>query len=365
MKPSPLERIIQEEIASSGPITFRRYMELALYHPEHGYYTSGRAQVGRGGDFFTNVSVGSLFGRLLARQFIEVWKNLGEPEDFSIVEQGAHEGQFAADVLGEIERAAPDCLAATTYRIIEPSPKLAAEQRKRLAGCPVDWRASINELQPFVGVHFSNELIDAFPVHVVEWTGAEWRERHVAAQGGEFVFTAGELSSPAARAACAVIPRPLPAGYVTEVNPGAVQWLRETAAALEQGYILAIDYGHLREEYYDPARSSGTLAAYAKHRRENNPLRRPGEIDLTAHVNFSALIEAADEAGLKSIGYTDQHHFMVALGMRYFESGSTPSDLRAFQTLMHPTLMGQAFKVAAFAKNAPRQLEGFRYARAT
>jgi SAM-dependent MidA family methyltransferase len=228
----------------------------------------------------------------------------------------------------------------------------------------VDWVSSLSAMPPFRGVHFSNELVDAFPVHVIEWKGNGWLERYVSMDRDGFVFMEGPLSSPALALACAGIPQPLPIGYVTEVNLDAAQWITDVARQLERGYVLAVDYGHLREEYYAPERVTGTLSAYAQHRREPNPLAHPGEIDLTAHLDFSALMDAGVAAGLRIAGYTDQHHFMVGLGTSYFEAGASASDLRAFQTLMHPSLMGRVFKVLAFAKGrVPDALAGFRYAR--
>ena len=360
-----LTAIIQAEAAKTGSIPFRRFMELALYHPEHGYYTSGRARVGRKGDFFTNVSVGPLFGRLMARQFAELWRLLGEPAEFTIVEQGAHGGDFAADALEGLREFAPECYFATRYRIVEPSTALADLQRERLVGflTSVEWHDSQATLPYWTGVHFSNELVDAFPVHVVTWDGSAWLERYVAWSGEEFRFIEGELSSTELAAACLRIPTPL-AGTVTEVNLAAAGWLAETAQRMARGYVLLVDYGWPRDEYHSPTRTTGTLSAYANHQRVENPLSRPGEIDLTAHVNFSELADAARLAGLELAGYTDQHHFMVGLGESHFADGENAGDVRAFQTLMHPQFMGMAFKVAAFCKAAPRgPIAGFRYAR--
>ncbi len=358
--PNPLTTLIAGEIASSGPIPFRRFMDLALYHPEHGYYSSGRARVGRSGDFFTNVSVGSLFGRLLARQFCEMRSVLGQEADFTIVEQGAHGGEFAGDVISAL----PPGMAA--YRIIEPIPTLASAQRARLAGMNVEWSGNLCELSPFTGVHFSNELPDAFPVHLVVWTGAEWLERCVAVHGGGFAFTDAPIESAELAAACAAIPQPLPAGYVTEVNLAARAWIVAVAQRLVRGFVLAVDYGYERAEFFTPQRIAGTLSACARHRREPDPLARPGELDITAHVEFTSLIECAEAAGMRLAGFTDQHHFMVGLGAAHFAEGAHAADRRAFQTLMHPQFMGMVFKVVCFSKGIePPVLAGFRYARTT
>lgn len=344
--PSPLAEIIRTAIATRGPLPFRDFMDLALYHPAHGYYTSGRARIGRKGDFFTNVSVGPLFGRLLALEFARVWEQLGRPEPFTLVEQGAHGGELHADVLNGLRELAPACFAATRSILVEPSPTLGDLQRQHLAEFPVEWCASLEALPAFCGIHFSNELPDAFPVHLVQWTGTEWLERHVTTQEGDaFTFADAPLSSDTLTAACAQIPQPLPAGYITEVNLAAPAWIRAIARKLTRGRICLVDYGYPREEYYLPDRVEGTLSAYASHRREPNPLARPGEIDLTAHVDFTSLIEAGTAGGLRLAEFTDQHHFAVRLGMDYFADGAHPTDRRAFMTLMHPQFMGLAFKV--------------------
>ena len=357
-----LTAIIRSEM--DAPISFRRFMELALYHPQYGYYTSGRASVGRKGDFFTNISVGSLFGRLLARQFAEMWLRLGKPGEFTIVEQGAHTGDFAADALDGLKVLDAECFAATRYCIVEPSATLCAKQRERLSMFGnIEWFESQADLPRWTGAHFSNELIDAFPVHVVTWDGAVWMEKHVTFSGEEFCFTDLPLSSAELSAACAKIPQPL-AGTITEVNLAARTWIAETALRMDRGYVLLVDYGWPRDEYHSPTRTTGTLSAYANHRREENPLARPGELDLTAHINFTDLADAARATGLRVAGFTDQHHFMVGLGEAHFANGANLPDIRAFQTLMHPQFMGLAFKVAAFAKVAPTApLAGFRYAR--
>ena len=362
-----LNEIIRAEIAARGPMPFRRFMELALYHPAYGYYASGRATIGRGGDFFTNVSVGPLFGRLLSRQVAEMWQVLGKPEGFTVIEQGAAGGDLAADVLGGLAAMFPDCFRAVRYTVVEPFAKLEARQRERLRefSGKVQWSAALEEIRAVSGVHLSNELPDAFPVHVVKWIAGGWCEQTVVEREGQFVPADGARVSGALREACARIPGPLPEGYVTEVNLAASAWIRDVAATFERGFVLAVDYGFSRYEYYAPTRITGTLSAYANHRREIDPLARPGEIDLTAHVEFDSLIEAATAAGLRLEGFTDQHHFMVGLGAEHFADGANAAERRAFQTLMHPQFMGTAFKVVAFSKGIglAKPLEGFQFAR--
>jgi len=358
--------LLREEIGLRGPIPFRDFMEAALYHPEFGYYGSGRARIGRDGDFFTNVSVGALFGRLLARQFAEMWERLGRPAGFTIVEQGANRGDFARDALGGLQEFAPECFAATSYWIVEPVPALRTQQAATLAAREkVRWAASLEELPRFTGVHFSNELIDALPVHRIVHSGGFWKEQHVDFQEDRFVFVSGAISSAALQACLSLIP-PVPDGYKTEANLDALDWIAGLAGRLERGFVLAIDYGFSREEYYRPERTDGTLSAYAGHRREPDPLARPGGIDLTAHVEFTSLVERAEENGLGVLGFTDQHHFMVGLGKLHFTEGSANlREVSAFKTLMHPNLMGRAFKVLCLEKGARQEkaMAGFEFAR--
>jgi SAM-dependent MidA family methyltransferase len=362
---TPLTDALRDEIAQRGPIPFRDFMARALYDPEHGYYGSGRARVGRGGDFFTNVSVGPLFGRLLARQFAEMWERLGQPPNFAIVEQGAHHGDFAADALAALRETAPACFAATTYWLVEPLAPLRAIQREKLAALPdtkARWAESLAGLPPFVGVHFSNELPDAFPVHRVVRRGDRWLEQAVDFQDERFVFIDAPLSSGALAAALQRLPA-VPPDYETEINLAAPAWIAEVAGRLQRGFILAIDYGYSRAEYYRPERSRGTLSAYADHQRAPDPLARPGEIDLTTHVDFTSLADAALAAGLDLISFTDQYHFMVGLGQLHFtRDAANAQEIRAFKTLMHPNLMGRSFHAICLGKAAEGiALSGFQF----
>jgi SAM-dependent MidA family methyltransferase len=369
VRENTLAHALHTEIAQRGPVSFRDFMARALYDPDYGYYGSGKARVGRSGDFFTNVSVGALFGRLLARQFAEMWQRLGEPTDFAIVEQGANSGDFAVDVLGGLRDLAPACFAATTVWLVEPLEKLRQSQGERLREFgpeKVRWVEALGTLPSFQGVHFSNELLDAFPVHRVCWRGDHWVERCVDFRDERFVFVDAEIASKDLLAHLARLPA-VPSDYETEVNLAVAPWLAETAAKLRAGFILAIDYGYPRAEYYRPERASGTLSAYAAHKREPDLLQRPGEIDLTAHVDFTTVAETATEHGLQLAGFTDQHHFMVGLSRLHFPddyaiTAAGQRELRAFKTLMHPTLMGQSFHAICLAKGVSEtNLTGFHF----
>ncbi|MFL6539036.1 MAG: class I SAM-dependent methyltransferase [Chthoniobacterales bacterium] len=347
-----LIKFIRDTIRANGPVTFEWFMEQALYHPRHGYYTSGRAQIGRRGDFFTNVSVGAVFGELLARQFHEMWEALGRPEPFTIVEQGAHNADFAVDVLRFVSRRMPDFAAALRYCIVErfPAPR-------RSIDCRVRWCASLDELDPFSGVHFSNELLDAVPVHLVRRNAAGWHERYVAIENEQFVFVDGAPTLPAAS-----LPD-VPPPYETEINSRTSDWISPIAQKLTQGYVLAVDYGYPRAEYYAPHRSAGTLRCYAQHHVIDSPLSHVGEADITAHVDWTSVAEHAVANGLQLTGFTDQHHFLTGLVSAFPEDELADLNRNQLQTLLQPTMLGSTFQFLVLSKNAPAKLTGLKFAR--
>ena len=370
-----LIEFIRSRIVGGGPVPFRWFMEQALYHPEHGYYASGKAAPGREGDYFTSVSVGPLFGRLIALQLREMWERMGAPGQFTIVEQGADNGNFARDVLVELssgEGNAPDFPAAVRYVIVEPFPVLRKRQQETLAAFPqVEWRRGLDEPGPFRGAHFSNELVDAMPVHLVKFTGGEWRERFVDWKEGAFGWADAPVSSEKLRRHLEKLPADPGENYTTEVNLDALGWMESLASRLEAGYVLIADYGHPREVYYARERNTGTLACYSRHRRGDDPLKNAGLADITAHVDFTSLAECAESHGLRVAGYADQHHFMAGLGKEAFPDTVEAPDatrqklLRAFNTLMHPNFMGTQFKFLALEKNIPpgtdAPLAGFQF----
>lgn len=345
-------------------------MAEALYHPEHGYYSSGRAAIGRRGDFFTNVSVGPLFGTLLARQFEEMWNRLERPGQFTIVEQGAHRGDFARDVLTALRTNAPEFFSTVAYRIVENGKEALAAQAETLGPFrdKVNWSASVPDIGSFSGVFFSNELLDAFPVHAVFWNGEQWHERYVDFRQDRFLFVDGALSIESLTEYLALLPPAAGEPYAAEVNLAALDWVAQVANVLARGYVLTIDYGLPRPALYGPHRPEGTLTGYSQHRRAVDLLARAGEIDLTAHVDFTSLTERAEAAGLRLHGFTDQHHFMVGLGGRHFADTDTPTnardrEMRAFKTLMHPDFLGANFKALCLEKGVVTgtPLTGFHY----
>ena len=366
-----LVELIRGDDPRHGPVTFAWFMEQALYHPEFGYYSSGRCAIGRHGDYFTNVSVGPLFGRMLAAQFAEMWEVLGRPGDFVIVEQGAHHGDFAGDVLEAARARTPEFFSALRYRIIEPFPILQQRQTETLSGFreKVTWEKSLADLEPFSGVHFSNELIDAMPVHLLRRNQGKWEENLVAVSGDGFDFVSAPIADEALRRQAEKLPQSLPDDYQIEVNLAASDWIKQVSEKLVRGYLLAVDYGYAREKLYAPERSGGTLQCYAQHRVLGSPLREIGHADITAHVDWTSLAEHGEENGLSVTGFADQHHFFTGLISELlqdeFGPQASPATRRALQTLLHPEFLGTTFQFLALSKNAPvEQLSGFRFARA-
>lgn len=354
-----LADFLRATIRREGPISFPRFMEAALYHPEHGYYSSGRAAIGRRGDYFTSVSVGPLFGRLLAAQFVEIWEKLGRPEDFTLVEQGAHDGQLAADVWTAVRERAPELCAKLRYWIVEPFPVLRARQREKLEPfADVKWAGSLEELEPFCGVHFSNELLDAMPVHLLAAENGTWQERFVDFAAGDFVFVERAIADPELLEKFPAAPNER---YETEVRRATRGWLDALAPKLERGVILIADYGWAREEFYAPHRRAGTLQSYAAHRALPSPFAQIGASDLSAHVEWTSVAEHAEERGLTIAGFTDQHHFLTGLLAREPELAAGGS--RALQTLLHPELLGTQFQFLGLTKDYDQLLSGFQFAR--
>ena len=379
-----LVAFLRAQIQSHGPVTFKWFMQQALYHPTLGYYGSGKARIGRRGDFFTSVSVGRIFGELMAKQFEEMWQRMSKPVSFAIVEEGAHDGRFADDALNWMKKFSPEFYAVAKYWIVEPNPKYQQAQQATLSTWPrnkIRWCQSLADLEvgSLCGVHFSNELLDAFSVHVVTSTdGGPWEENFVDMTRDGFRTVYGPPSNSLLRAHLEKIPRhaPLPGSapgqtYTTEVNLAALRWIEDISKVLTSGYVLLADYGYPRDVYYSPERVEGTLMTYQEHQKNPEPLQGAGERDITAHVDFTSLAERAESKGLRLSGYCDQHHFLVGLGKEELLNIErsvkeiTPELLhfiRSFKTLMHPSTMGMAFKFICFQKNVPgsrEPLKGF------
>ncbi|MEM9121424.1 MAG: class I SAM-dependent methyltransferase [Cyanobacteria bacterium P01_F01_bin.56] len=318
------------ERSPQGQITFADFMALALYHPEHGYYTRQAAQLGRGGDFVTSAHLGSDFAELLAEQLVEMWQRLQQPNPFHLMEMGAGQGQLADGILAYLHRQYPDCFAAVHYILVETSAALRQVQQTRLAtwqaqSVPITWRELADiPAESLTGCCFSNELVDALPVHRVTLTSKGWQEQYVTGSAANaaapFTITLGPLSTPQLEAyleqvGLVPIPTSHPEHYTTEINLAALDWLAQVANKLHRGYVLTVDYGYAVKRYYSPARSQGTLQCYYQHAHHNEPLINIGTQDITAHVNFTALEQQGDRCGLTNLGTVPQELFLMALGL--------------------------------------------------
>lgn len=311
-----LLEIIRAELRARGALTFARYIELALYHPEHGYYGAAGPRIGPGGDYYTSADVSPLFGAAIGRQLHEMWETLGRPDPFTVLEYGAGKGTLAADILGWAGAAHPDFFAATAYLVRELSPGLRAYQRGALRRLPVRW-IEPGDLRhgSLTGCVLSNEVADALPFHRVRVSGGALRELWVATAGEGLVEREGEPSTPALQAALDADGVVLADGRTAEINLRAPAWMAEQIALLDRGYALTIDYGDIAPELYGPRRANGTLACYYRHTRNAEPFERVGRQDITAHVNFTALGRAVRAAGGQVAGYTTQGFFLASLGL--------------------------------------------------
>lgn len=345
-------------IAASGPIPFPDFMAAALYDPERGYYGRETRQVGRGGDFFTSVSVGPVFGALLARRFLQWWTAAGKPEKWRILELGAHDGTLAEDVLTALRMIDEVAFQNLEYAIVEPLPMLAAAQRERLSGFgkTMTFARSLDELEVRPGIAFGNELLDALPFHIIEWRRGTWCECHVGWTDEGFHWVTDIPLSPEVTDATKSLTGPFPEGYRTEVRTGFPELLSSLAAVLGNGLLLWPDYGFARADYYTPSRTTGTLRTFSKHQAGEDPLADPGERDITAHVDFTHVAEEALALGMIPAGFSDQGSWLTRLAapwLQAMESRPDPSAIRQFQTLIHPSHLGARFQVLELALNEP------------
>jgi SAM-dependent MidA family methyltransferase len=355
-------------------ITFADFMELVLYHPQQGYYSRPQGVIGLAGDFLTSPHLARDFSELIGDQWVEWWHHLGCPQPFQLVEMGAGQGVLAADLLSHLQRYHGECFAALQYIIVERSEGLIQTQRQRLLpwGDRVSW-AQLDQLgdNAIVGGFFSNELVDALPVHQVVLTAAGLQEIYVTLTDVDEVReVVGPLSTPRLGDYFALVDidlthPPYPLGYRTEVNLAALDWLQTLAHRLGRGYILTIDYGYPASRYHSPSRSQGTLQCYHQHSHHDDPYRHLGQQDITAHVNFTALERQGDRCGLTNLGLTQQALFLMALGLgdrlsALGQSGaSEPDAITALlrhrdylQQLISPLGLGN-FLVLVQGKNLP------------
>jgi SAM-dependent MidA family methyltransferase len=312
---------IRARLEREGRMTFRDFMEMALYHPLHGYYRSPREKMGRSGDYLTSPEVHPLFGHMVGRQLAEMWGVMGSPARFDVLEMGAGNGLLARDILLWAHRVQPAFFEALAYRIAETSPALTERQRHTLETLDlppgkVAWETGEAPAACSVtGCVLSNELVDSFPVHRVAVESGALREVYVVWREGCFEE---ELGPPSTLELSAYFDRLglLPGeGCRAEVNLAALDWMRQAAAALAQGFVLTFDYGHEAAELYAPWRRDGTLLCFYRHNPSSDPYARIGKQDMTAHVDFTSLVEEGRRHGLEPLGITSQARFLAALGI--------------------------------------------------
>ena len=366
---------IASEIATSGPIPFVRFMELALYHPQFGYYMrppdSGTERIGWDGDFYTSSDVHPILGQALTRQAAQIDALLGHPDPFTVVEMGPGKGLLAQHFLSACQLGSNSLGQRLRYVLIERSPAMRAVQQQQLQPWfghtgRITWLEDVNCLAPacVTGLIFSNELPDAFPVHRIQRVGNETREVFVEVRDGRFVEC---LSPPSSRMIEAYFQRlrlELPDGYRTEVNLLAPAWMKQVAESLARGVVITIDYGHSAQDLYGPDRSKGTFLCYYSQMASEDPYVRVGYQDMTAHVDFTTLATVGEEAGLSVTGFTNQMSFLMGLGVEEMIGQLEPEspEFRAALHLLKPEGMGRTFKVLVQHKSIEQPaLDGLRF----
>jgi SAM-dependent MidA family methyltransferase len=358
-----LRERIEQEIQQHGPIPFSRYMELCLYEPGLGYYARSQEQFGKAGDFYTSSDVHAVFGRLMARQFEEMWRVLGSPEPIEIVELGPGRGLFARDVLDWSRQKFPDFFRALHYTLLERSAALREKLAATLEEHIVAGKAVVvGDVASYVSTEnvivFANEFFDALPVEVlsnhgavrVGWEAGRSVESFVSASAAELEYLDRYSVHPEE-------------GERVEAGLEAQRWMPRIAAAVPRGFAVIIDYGYTREELL-AGRHRGTIMCYRQHSASDNPYEAPGEQDITAHVNFTALLASGEHAGLECLGLVTQAQFLMGLGEETqfsdaFEDARLPQERakRALQLkhLVTPAGMGETFQVLVMSKGVDRE----------
>ncbi|MCF3626693.1 class I SAM-dependent methyltransferase [Planktothrix agardhii 1801] len=312
---------------SQNRITFADYMNWVLYHPEYGYYSINKPKLGAEGDFVTSPYLGSDFGEMLAEQFFQIWEIMDCPNAFTLVEMGAGQGILASDILLYLKKKYPDFFKSLNYIIIEKSNFLKAQQQHQLKktlsdSISIQW-CDLEDIpnNNIIGCFFSNELVDAFPVHQIIVQDQQLQEIYITLDSEvRFKEIIAELSTEKITDYFKLIDIDLcsnsyPERYRTEVNLAALDWIKTLVTKLNQGFILTIDYGYTAQRYYLPSRKEGTLQCYYQHSHHNDPYLNIGRQDITAHVNFTALQLYGKDWGIDGVGFTQQALFLMALGL--------------------------------------------------
>jgi SAM-dependent MidA family methyltransferase len=367
---------ISSEIVRTGPIPFARFMELALYHPQYGYYMRqfdglDQERIGWSGDYYTSSDVHSILGGAIARQVRQMDEVLGCPHPFTIVEMGAGKGLLARDCLAALHAVQDGFTSRLRYVLIERSPVMKDLQHQNLApwfNKPglITWMDSLDRLAPqgVTGLFFSNELIDAFPVHRVQVKDGRTEELFVDYQNGRFVECVKPFSTAAIARYLQHLNTEWPEGYRTEVNLLAMDWIEQVSQRMDRGFVLTVDYGHTAQDLYGSDRKDGTFLCYFRQQANDDPLIRVGEQDMTAHVDFTSLAVVGETLGLQVTGFTNQMSFLMGLGVEKMIEKLEPdsSEFRAAIHLLKPNGMGSTFKVLVQHKGIScPELDGLKF----
>jgi len=380
-----LQQKILDRIKTEGPISFKTFMETALYEPELGYYASRKKRIGRSGDFYTSSHVHPAFGIMIGKQIEELWETMGRPDDFKIIELGPGAGYLCKDMLeyyksvkvskGHLLGDSPEAKRVKEeknifknlqYTIVEMNPAVRENQKKILAefSNKIKWVSSLSDLNNIKGCFLSNELLDAFPVHILEMDD-EIKEVFVSADDENFK----EIKKTASKEIIDYVKDfsiKLKKGYRTEINLEIKKWLSEINRTLTEGFILTIDYGYSSEEYYSEDRDRGTLLCYHDHQITEDPYKNIGEQDITAHVNFSSLKKWGEGLGIKTIGFCKQGAFLVSAGIDsviediHKNSEDYPFEIAKIKKLILPGTLGETHNVMIQYKGGGEpSLKGF------
>lgn len=361
-----LEEFLRQRLQAQQSMTFAEFMGHCLYHPQWGYYTAPRQRIGKQGDFFTSSSVHAVFGQLLFRQLRQMAELLGGT-NLTIVEQGAGDGHLALDILDAALEHDPQLYDRLRYVLIEIGEDSRRRQKellaRHLAAGRISW-SSFSEIEELDGVFLSNELVDAFPVHLVEQTAEGLREVHVVWRDGHFQEELRAPSTPAIAAHLRDLGVTLPKGNRAEVNLNAIRWMDELAGKLRRGFVITIDYGYPAADLYTPLRRNGTLMCYHRHQGNENPLQNIGHQDITSHVDFTTLQQRGERKGLEPLFFGPQYRFLIGLGfvemLMELEARETdPNKMRNLRLtlknlIMPETGMGETFKVLVQGKAVGR-----------
>jgi len=359
-----LSEIIIERIKKEGPLSFRDFMEMALYYPELGYYNSKKDKIGAEGDFYTSANLTAAFGAMIARQMEEMWQIL-EKKPFKIVEFGAGTGLLCHDILDYLKNNS-SLYNSLSYCIIEKSSSMREIQKKHLHD-KVSWYNFIQEIPEINGCILSNELIDNFSVHQVIMKD---QLQEIFVDYKDFFI---EILKPAKKELTdyfSDLKVQLPEGFLTEVNLEAKSWIKDISQSLQKGYVITIDYGSLSAELYNNHRSCGTLLCYYKHQKNDNPYQFIGQQDITTHINFSAISHWGSQYGMDCCGIVDQAQFLLALGIKEYQNSTLKNNPNNLALVLQESIinyrllidMGMKFKVLIQQKGVPEYpLSGLKF----